>query len=101
MINSLGCSKVRGVERVTYASCPWGCEGLWVEQTHAVAKALVLHSAEDSYELLLSNTCVVDEHEERVGEDLKVNWSARGGETAGEVEGGGGEEERGELLWVA
>jgi len=31
---------------------------------------------------------------------LKVNWSARGGETAGEVEGGGGEE-RGELLWVA
>ena len=34
------------------------------------------------------------------GEDLKVNWSARGGETAGEVEGGGGEE-RGELLWVA
>ena len=35
-----------------------------------------------------------------VVEDLKVNWSARGGETAGEVEGGGGEE-RGELLWVA
>ena len=34
------------------------------------------------------------------GEDLKVNWSARGGETAGGVEGGGGEE-RGELLWVA
>ena len=29
-----------------------------------------------------------------------MNWSARGGETAGEVEGGGGEE-RGELLWVA
>ena len=30
--------------------------------------------------------------------DLKVNWSARGGETAGEVGGGGGEErgERGE-----
>ena len=55
----------------------------------------------DSYELLLNNTCVVDEHEEREGWDLKVNWSARGGETAGEVEGGGGEDERGELLWVA
>ena len=41
------------------------------------------------------------EYEEAVvREDLKVNWSARGGETAGEVEGGGGEE-RGELLWVA
>ena len=44
---------------------------------------------------------LLHEHEEGVmGEDLKVNWSARGGETAGEVEGGGGEE-RGELLWVA
>ena len=31
---------------VTYASCPWGCEGLWVEQAHAVTKALVLHSEE-------------------------------------------------------
>ena len=44
------------------------------------------------------NLHVVDELN---GEDLKVNWSARGGETAGEVEGGGGEFERGELLWVA
>ena len=42
----------------------------------------------------------VGEHKRRALEDLKVNWSARGGETAGEVEGGGGEE-RGELLWVA
>ena len=31
---------------------------------------------------------------------LKVNWSARGGDTAGEVEGGGGDES-GELQWVA
>ena len=35
-----------GVERVTYASRPWGCEGLWVEKADAVAKALVLHSGE-------------------------------------------------------
>ena len=92
-----------GVGRVTYASRPWGCEGLWVEETHAVTEALVLHSAEALLRPIgpmiwvQQNLC---ENMRGGGEDLKVNWSARGGETAGEVEGGGGEE-RGELLWVA
>ena len=78
-----------------------------MEQAHAVTKALVLHSEEA---LLIPMICAaeilicllwMDMRRGDNGEDLKVNWSARGGETAGEVEGGGGEFERGELLWVA
>ena len=82
---------------------------MWVEEPDTVAKAVVLHSGEKSVSLwggfahiCLHQKCCCYMNMRRVVvvEDLKVNWSARGGETAGEVEGGGGEE-RGELLWVA
>ena len=57
-----------GVERVTYASRPWGCEGLWVEKADAVAKALVLHSGEG---FAHTDSCAV------VSKQFKPLWTSR------------------------